>query len=183
MQEGDRHRAVRAAYAAHADDVYRLAYAILRDRDDAVDATQEVFVRAFERWDRYDARRPLRPWLHAIASRICLDQLRRRRVRRLALPALAGERIGTPGSAYGGQDPAAGVSRREAMAAALDALQPVPRAAVLLRHRYGYDYAEIGTFLGLSPANVGAVLTRARAAMRARLAEDESLVEHEERHA
>jgi len=46
MKDGDRHRAVAAAYAAHADDVYRLAYAILRDPDEAVDATQDVFVRA-----------------------------------------------------------------------------------------------------------------------------------------
>nr|MBA2275672.1 RNA polymerase subunit sigma-70 [Chloroflexota bacterium] len=54
MNDSARHSEVIAAYAAHADDVYRLAYAILRDQDDAVDATQDVFVRAFERWDRYD---------------------------------------------------------------------------------------------------------------------------------
>ncbi len=171
MSDSARHREVSAAYAAHADDVYRLAYAILRDPDDAVDATQDVFVRAFERWDRYDPQRPLRPWLHAITSRLALDRLRRRRVRRLAIPALGHEAASQPGP-YSGGDPAGAVTRHESIEAALAALQPIPRAAVLLRHRYGYDYSEIGAFLGLSTSNVGAVLSRAHAALRARLADD-----------
>lgn len=182
MNDSDRHRAVTAAYAAHADDVYRLAYAILRDQDDAVDATQDAFVRAFERWDRYDPQRPLRPWLHAITSRLALDRLRRRRVRRLAMPALAQEAASQPGP-YSGRDPAVTVPRHESIEAALAALQPVPRAAVLLRHRYGYDYAEIGAFLGLSTSNVGAVLSRARATLRARLADDSPRTDRQEEQA
>lgn len=171
MKDSARHREVSAAYAAHADDVYRLAYAILHDPDDAVDATQDVFVRAFERWDRYDPQRPLRPWLHAITSRLALDRLRRRRVRWLAMPALAHDASSPSGGAYAGRDPAITVSRHESIEAALAALQPIPRAAVLLRHRYGYDYAEIGALLGLTTTNVGAVLSRARATLRARLAD------------
>jgi len=183
MNDSDRHRAVAAAYAAHSDDVYRLAYAILRDPDDAVDATQDVFVRAFERWHRYDPQRPLRPWLHAITSRLALDRLRRRRVRRLAIPALAREVAAQPGGAYAGRDPAVTVLRHESIEAALAGLQPIPRAAVLLRHRYGYDYAEIGALLGLTTTNVGAVLSRARAALRARLADDFPPSQRQEEHA
>ncbi len=89
MNDAARRQAVTDAYAAHSDDVYRLAYAILHDRDDAVDVAQDVFMRAFEQWHRYDHERPLRPWLHTITSRLALDRLRRRRVRRLAIPALA----------------------------------------------------------------------------------------------
>lgn len=183
MKDSARHRDVSAAYAAHADDVYRLAYAILRDPDDAVDATQDVFVRAFERWHRYDAQRPLRPWLHAITSRMALDRLRRRRVRRLAIPGLAQDAASPASGAYAGHDPAATLPRRESIEAALAALQPVPRAAVLLQHRYGYDYAEIGSILGLSTTNVGAVLSRARAALRVRLTDDASPGPRKEEHA
>lgn len=182
MQKNDRERAVEAAYAAYADDVYRVAYAILHDTDDAVEATQETFVRAFERWDRYDQSRPLRPWLHAIVSRLALDQLRRRRVRRLAIPSVARDGAQRAGDEYAGRDPGTTVPRREAIAQALAELQPIPRAAVLLRHRYGYDYIEIGALLGLSATNVGAVLTRARAALRARL-EDEHVTLPKERQA
>jgi DNA-directed RNA polymerase specialized sigma24 family protein len=46
-----RRRAVEQAYREHADDVYRLAYAIVRDPEAAVDLTQDAFTRAFERWE------------------------------------------------------------------------------------------------------------------------------------
>src|SRR6478609_5615529 len=75
--------AVERAYRDHATDVYRVAYAILRDPDSAMDATQDTFARAFERWDQYDANRPLRAWLHGIAAHTALDALRRGRIRRL----------------------------------------------------------------------------------------------------
>ena len=168
MDESDRHRGVEAAYAAHADDVYRVAYAILHDRDDAVDATQETFVRAFRNWDRYDSSRPLRPWLHGIVSHVALDVLRRRRVRHLTVASV--DPSSASGSARG--DPGAFVPSRVVVAQALSELAPVPRAAVLLRHRYGYDYADIARMLGVSETNVGAILTRARAALRARLVDE-----------
>ena len=50
--------AVERAYRDHADDVYRVAYAILRDADGAMDATHDAFAQAFRRWERYDANRP-----------------------------------------------------------------------------------------------------------------------------
>lgn len=180
MDDQIRHRAVEAAYVAHADDVYRVAYAVLRDPDDAVEATQETFARAFERWDRYDDRRPLRPWLHAICSRIALDQLRRRRVRWLALPVLSEQTDRHSADAQGVADPAATIPGRQAIRDALAALRPIASAAVLLRHRYGYDYDEIGAFLGISVGNVGAILSRARAELRAALAEPSLPVSHEE---
>src|SRR6478672_10906595 len=83
-----RWHAVERAYRDHADDVYRVALAILRDPEAAVDVTHDTFARAFDRWHQYDENRPLRAWLHGIVSHAALDALRRRRVRALALPAL-----------------------------------------------------------------------------------------------
>ena len=88
MIESERDRAADRAYRDHANDVYRVAYGILRDPDEALDATHDTFARAWERWDQYDSQRPLRGWLHGIVVHLALDQLRRRRVRRLALPVL-----------------------------------------------------------------------------------------------
>nr|MBA2373309.1 sigma-70 family RNA polymerase sigma factor [Chloroflexota bacterium] len=68
-----RSQAVERAYRDHADDVYRVALAILRDPEAAVDATHDTFARAFERWDQYDTNRPLRAWLHGIVSHAALD--------------------------------------------------------------------------------------------------------------
>lgn len=159
-----RHQAVERAYRDHADDVYRVAFAIVRDRDAAMDVTQDVFARAFERWEQYDSTRPLRHWLHAIAAHGALDALRRRRIRvSRAGPvqeiAMVDERA----------DLADHVSRREMVDDCLVSLAPLPRAALVLRHYYGYDYEDIGRLLRTSSGNVGSILSRAHATLRARL--------------
>ena len=100
------------------DDVYRVAYAILRDTEDAVDATQETFARAFERWDQYDPTRPLRAWLHGIAAHEALDRLRHARVRRLALPTLT-RVVATRQSTADDSNPEGIVSRKELVDRAL----------------------------------------------------------------
>jgi len=163
-----RRDAVDRAYREHADDVYRVAFAILRDTEAAVDATHDTFARAFERWDQYDSNRSLRAWLHGIVSHAALDDLRRRRVRRLAATAVG--QIGPVGS--GGAwtaDPSVGVADRDLVEEVLADLKPDVRAALVLRHYYGYDYAEIAGFLKTNPGNVGSILSRAHAALRARL--------------
>ena len=169
MDQELRRQAVDRAYRDHAQDVYRVAFAILREPDGAVDATHDTFARAFERWEQYDANRSLRGWLHGIVTHAALDALRRRRVRQLALPVLG--RIGeldVVRAGLGG-DPAVEVVRRRVVDEGLAALRPEARAAVVLRHYYGYDYAEIAGFLRTSPGNVGSILSRAHALLRERL--------------
>ncbi len=174
MNDDDpRRAAVERAYRAHADDVYRVAYAILRDPDAAADTTHDTFARAYERWDQYDANRPLRPWLHAIVGRLALDALRRRRVRERTIPFLRHvAEIAEIAPMDPGAGPEAAMARRETVDTGLGMLNPTARAALVLRHYYGYDYAEIGTFLGTSAGNVGSILSRAHAELRRRLSDD-----------
>jgi RNA polymerase sigma-70 factor, ECF subfamily len=167
-----RRQAVERAYRDHADDVYRVALAILRDPDAAVDATHDTFARAFERWDQYDAKRSIGAWLHGIVSHTALDQLRRRRVRSLAGPAIA-QALETMLSGTGELgDPAVRFAQRDLVEGALGGLKGEARAALVLRHYYGYDYAEIAGFLRTSPGNVGSILSRAHDSLRERLALD-----------
>jgi RNA polymerase sigma-70 factor (ECF subfamily) len=168
-----RWQAVEQAYRAHADDVYRVALAILRDPDAAVDVTHDTFARAYDRWHQYDANRPLRAWLHGIVSHAALDALRRRRVRALAVPAIGRVREADRPDGLEG-DPAGHIADRDEVADALAGLKPDARAALVLRHYYGYDYAEIGRFLRTSPGNVGSILSRAHATLRGRLATETS---------
>ena len=169
MDQELRRQAVDRAYRDHAQDVYRVAFAILREPDGAVDATHDTFARAFERWEQYDANRSLRGWLHGIVTHAALDALRRRRVRQLALPVLG--RIGELDLARAGLggDPAVEIAGARVVDEGLAALRPEARAAVVLRHYYGYDYAEIAGFLRTSPGNVGSILSRAHALLRERL--------------
>lgn len=173
MIESARDRAADQAYRDHANDVYRVAYGILRDPDEALDTTHDAFARAWERWDQYDSQRPLRGWLHGIVVHLALDRLRRRRVRRLALPLLGRSPLGhlATGTAA---DPADDVARRQLVDSALDGLRPEVRATLVLRHYYGYDYAQIGSFLGMSSGTVGSTLSRAHTAIRRRLEAQEA---------
>jgi RNA polymerase sigma-70 factor (ECF subfamily) len=166
-----RWRAVEVAYRDHADDVYRVALAILRDPETAVDITHDTFARAFDRWEQYDSARPLRAWLHGIVSHAALDALRRRRVRAHALQASGRIREADVAGRLEG-DPALHVAETDAIDGALADLKPDARAALVLRHYYGYDYAEIARLLRTSPGNVGSVLSRAHATLRVRLAAD-----------
>jgi len=165
-----RRQSVERAYRDHADDVYRVALSILRDPDAAVDATHDTFARAFERWEQYDTKRPVRAWLHGIVSHAAFDQVRRRAVRTLAVSIVARVMDVPAGSAQA--DHAGAVADRDLVARVLDSLRPDARAALVLRHYYGYEYAEIAGFLRTSPGNVGSILSRAHAALRQRLTDE-----------
>jgi RNA polymerase sigma-70 factor (ECF subfamily) len=60
----------------HQEPVFRFAYLLLGDPDDAKDITQETFVRAFYRLGAFEAGRPMRPWLLRIASRVASNRRR-----------------------------------------------------------------------------------------------------------
>ncbi len=72
--QGDQ-RAFAEIVEAHREPVFRLAYLLLGDPDDAEDVAQETFLRAYHALDRFDVSRPLRPWLLQIAA----NQARNRR--------------------------------------------------------------------------------------------------------
>lgn len=168
IEEQLRRSAVERAYRDHADHVYRVAFAILHDSEAASDATHDAFARAYERWEQYDANRPLRAWLHGIVAHAALDAIRRRRVRERTARALGHESELTEDSGAG--DPAGDAVRRRVVEECLATLTPQARATVVLRHYYGYDYAEIASFLQTSPGNVGSLLSRAHADLRRQLA-------------
>ena len=60
----------------HQQPIFRLAYLLLGDADDAEDIAQETFLRAYHALDRFDSARPLRPWLMRIATNLCRNRQR-----------------------------------------------------------------------------------------------------------
>lgn len=62
--------------------VFRLAYLILGEYDDAKDITQETFIRAHHNFSRFDSERPLRPWLYGIASNLAYNHYRSKKRRK-----------------------------------------------------------------------------------------------------
>ncbi len=60
--------------------VYNLCYRMLGTAEDAEDASQETFLRAYKSMKRYDNSRPFSTWLLSIAAHYCIDQIRKRRM-------------------------------------------------------------------------------------------------------
>src|SRR5579872_2488861 len=75
-QESALHQAVEAAVHEHSRFVFRLAYSILRNHDDAEDATQEVFMRVLKNKHKLADVRETKLWLARIAWRVTLDMKR-----------------------------------------------------------------------------------------------------------
>jgi RNA polymerase sigma-70 factor (ECF subfamily) len=132
-----------ALYDCFAAGIYRLCYSLLLNREDAEDVTQEAFVYAFRNLYRYDpALSAFKTWLYTIAISRCRNMYRRGRPPLVDL-ALFGE-SGLP--APNSETPEAALAHstaRAAVEAALAALSPRLREAVVLRYGHGLTYREI----------------------------------------
>jgi len=120
-------------YLEHRDEVFRYLLRVL-GRQAAEDAFQETFLRALRAYPRLEHGRQLRAWVFTIASRIAVDEQRRRK------PV--------------GELPEEGASDapapHEELAELTGALPPKERAAVVLRYGYDLSYEDIGAALGAS---------------------------------
>ena len=151
----------------HSARVYRLAYRLTGNPHDAEDLTQEVFVRVFRSLSRYTPG-TFEGWLHRITTNLFLDLVRRRaRIRFDALPDDA-ERLvsGDRGPAQLYDD----THFDHDVQAALDALPPDFRAAVVLCDLEGLSYEEIAATLGIKIGTVRSRIHRGRSQLRAALA-------------
>ena len=152
----------------HGNRVYRLAYRLTGNAHDAEDLTQDVFVRVFRSLADYTPG-TFEGWLHRITTNLFLDRMRRQqKIRFDALPddteRLAG-REASPEVVYADAHLDADIE------AALAALPPDFRAAVVLCDIEQLSYEEIAQTLGVKLGTVRSRISRGRAMLRAALAE------------
>jgi RNA polymerase sigma-70 factor, ECF subfamily len=150
----------------HADRVYRLAFRLTGDAHDAEDLTQETFIRVFRSLAGYKPG-TFEGWLHRITTNLFLDMVRRRA--RLRMEGLPEDTDRLPG---GGPDPEQVWSDAHLdpdLQAALDALAPEFRAAVVLCDVEGLSYEEIAATLGVKLGTVRSRIHRGRQALRSAL--------------
>ncbi|MCV7255834.1 RNA polymerase sigma-70 factor, ECF subfamily [Mycolicibacterium fluoranthenivorans] len=151
----------------HADRVYRLAYRLSGNQQDAEDLTQETFIRVFRSVQNYQPG-TFEGWLHRITTNLFLDMVRRRtRIRMEALPEDY-DRVPAedPNPEQIFHDSRLGPD----LQAALDSLPPEFRAAVVLCDIEGLSYEEIGATLGVKLGTVRSRIHRGRQALREHLA-------------
>jgi len=150
----------------HSARVYRLAHRLTGNPQDAEDLTQDVFVRVFRSLSSYTPG-TFEGWLHRITTNLFLDMVRRRaRIRFDPLPDDA-ERL--PSKDRGPATVYDETHFDHDVQAALDALPPDFRAAVVLCDLEGLSYEEIAEVLALEPGTVRSRLHRARLDLKAKL--------------
>ena len=157
-QEGDL-TGLEVLFELHRLAVLRTAYGIVGSHDLAEDVTQHVFVELFTAIKRFDGTRPFAPWLYRIVVNTSLKELRRRDRRNIQLQEAA--YLPSP-------DPlpdliAEESEVRRSICAAILALRPKQRAAVVLRYFHGFNEAEMAVALG---CRRGTVKSRLHTALR-----------------
>jgi RNA polymerase sigma factor (sigma-70 family) len=151
----------------HSARVYRLAYRLTGNPHDAEDLTQEVFVRVFRSLSSYTPG-TFEGWLHRITTNLFLDSARRRQ--RIRFEGLADEMVyRLPGSEPTPAQAFDDSHLDDDVQAALKALPPEYRAAVVLCDIEGFSYEEIAATLGVKLGTVRSRIHRGRAQLRSAL--------------
>ena len=144
--------AFRLLVEQHSRHVFRLAFRMTGNEQDAEDVVQETFLRAYKQLDKYEARASFSTWLYRIASNYSLDLIRSRkrhedkREQRApeepdVLQTIPGHNPGPDRLVYSGE-----VSQH--VEAAMNELSAQERSAFVLRHFEGMAIEEIGAVLG-----------------------------------
>jgi RNA polymerase sigma-70 factor, ECF subfamily len=144
--------AIAELFARHWSSAYRAAWLVTGDAAAAEDIAQEAFLAAVRALPRFDARRPLRPWLHRIVVNRAIDFARAR-----ALRNEVGANAAADAAAPADADPR---PIGDDVAAALLTLGPEQRAVVVLRYLLEFTPGEIAAILELPRGTVNSRLRR-----------------------
>jgi RNA polymerase sigma-70 factor (ECF subfamily) len=158
--------AFRRVAEAYERRLFRIAYRIVFDAEEARDLCQEILLRVYMNLERYDPERPFEPWLHRVATNVCLN--RRKRPRRV--------------EAVGGTDeldrrappvvPEGGPGDSERLRQAVAGLPDAYRTVLALRYEAGQSYEEIARATGQPLGTVKTWIFRAKEQLRAAVAEN-----------
>ena len=153
--------------------VWRLAFQVLRDREEAWDCAQDAFVRAFQSLASFRGQSAFYTWLFRIAMNVATDRLRARGAQARAfgtqpVPAEEWERTAPDPGARPDQA-ALGAEQRLRIRRALDTLPPNARTIIMLSDVEGLSYREIASVLNCPIGTVMSRLHNARKRLRSAL--------------
>jgi len=168
--EGDQH-AFGQLVTAYQKQVYNLALRMSGNPEDALDLSQEAFIKAWRGLPGYRYDSAFSTWLYRLTSNVCIDFLRRQRKSRTVSLNFLGddeeeEELTLPDPSPGPEEQFVSRINREEVCAALNSLEPEYRAALTLRVIGGLSYAEISQALDVPEGTVKSRIARARERMR-----------------
>ena len=144
---------------------FRIAFAVLRHREDAEDVAQEAFTKAYRHFRQLRERDRFRAWLVRMTWRLAMDRRRsdRRRINR------EGASVDLRPPEHTTVDQIAAHERADQLWHAIDALPDKLRVVVVLSGIKGHDLREVGVLLGLAEGTVKSRMFAARRRLREQL--------------
>lgn len=146
--------AFRVLVERHSRSVFRLAYRMTGNEQDAEDVVQETFLRAYKQLNHYESRSSFSTWLYRIASNYSLDLIRMRKRhdgKRESDPEEGRSILDTVAAPQPAPDRLVfGDQIQQRVSAAMEELSDLERSAFILRHFEGLSIEEIGGMLGTS---------------------------------
>jgi RNA polymerase sigma-70 factor (ECF subfamily) len=143
--------------------VYNLAYRMLGDGDEAEEAAQETFLRAYTQLATYQTGRKFSSWLFSIAAHYCIDRLRRRRLTWLSIEDNQAPDEALHSSEPGPEDAMIRNEKEATVHKMLAMLPPDYRLPIVLRYWHDLSYEEIAETTHSTVSAVKSRLFRARA--------------------
>jgi RNA polymerase sigma-70 factor (ECF subfamily) len=153
---------------------FRVAWLVARDRNEAEDAMQEAFVKAYHAMGRFRPGAPFKPWLMQIVANEARNRVRASR-RREALRIKVGSVAASGDAAPSPEAAALAHDDAQALLRALDELRDEDRLVVSYRYLFELSEAETADALGLPAGTVKSRLSRALVKLRTHLAGSEGV--------
>lgn len=176
LKKGDR-EAFNELVREYEKQIINIAYGMLSDREDALDAAQEVFVRVYKSIGAFKGQSSLATWIYRITANICNDMLRKRqRTAKTISIYPSDEEEKSPLSELADDRPTPEealelTERQRAVREGIASLNPDFRAVITLCDIEGCSYEEASEALSIPHGTVKSRLNRARNALRKKLSE------------
>jgi len=158
LAEVDRRRAADALVRRYRDGLFHHAAWILKDWQEAIDVTQEVFIKAMREPRFFTPEFKMKAWLYRVTSNMCFNMVRDRKRRAAILdsvPQKSADEARQTDVVFAGQ-------QQERILAAMDQLTENHRKILMLRYYSDLSYAEISDALGIKLGTVMSRLSRAK---------------------
>ena len=148
-------------YTRYVGKIYKRCFSLTKDSEKAQDFTHDIFIRMFNRLDRFQERSTFSTWLHAISHNYCMDQIRL--AKRLPTTSLNDE---TDEYGYVSEDSDPVESSLQSLSLAMKGIPPQEAALLKLKYQDGLQIHQIAAQLNLKDSAVKMRLKRSRTRVR-----------------
>jgi RNA polymerase sigma-70 factor, ECF subfamily len=147
-------------YKANIDRIYRFVFFRVQDQETAEDLTSEIFIKALNSFDKYDANKSRSAWLYTIARNHVINYYRDKK-QTVDIDKIEFELVGEDG-----RDTMERASGIEMLKKALNKLSGKEQKLVTMKHLEGYTYTEMADVLGKSAGSLKVATHRALAKLK-----------------